>query len=219
MFSMFVHRWFHPDAQTGKIAWDQYDGGNRDILEAWLNWNRRAKKVRLEPSIYKRLVNRGWAKAERPKRARNVLSRNRKEDFYAREYPSIRRVSLTAEGREKFLELVDRATHLTKMEKDPDYPEALFLKAQVLWDGFEDYSGTRQCLQRVMEVSPDENAAFHRWAVRMYEEMHKITTDRRRSAQTDPGFFECGSGNQPSLKLWLTSSECGNKNRAKRKEV
>ena len=107
---MFVHRWFHPDAQTGKIAWDQYDGGNRDILEAWLNWIRRAEKVRLEPSIYKMLVNRGWAIAERPKRARNVLSRNRKEDFYAREYPSIRRVSLTDEGREKFMDLIKRAT-------------------------------------------------------------------------------------------------------------
>lgn len=69
----------------------------------------------------------------------------------------------------------DRALETVEkvLEKDPDYPEALFLKAQVLWDGFEDYSGTRQCLQRVMEVSPDESAAFYRWAVRMYEEIQK----------------------------------------------
>ena len=30
-------------------------------------------------------------------------------------------MSLTADGREKFIELIDRATHLTKMEDDPDY--------------------------------------------------------------------------------------------------
>jgi tetratricopeptide (TPR) repeat protein len=117
----------------------------------------------------------------------------------------------------------DRALETVEevLERDPDFPEALFLKAQVLWDGFEDYAGTSQCLQRVMEVSPDESAAFHRWAVRMYEEMHKkneLTADKRRFTQTDTSFFECGSGNQPSLKLWLTSAECGNKNRSKRKE-
>ena len=121
LFSMFAHRWFDPDAQTGKIAWDEYDDGDKDILKAWVNWTKRAKKVKLEPSIYKMLVNRGWAMALRPKRARNVLSRRRKEDYYARTYPSIRLVSLTDEGREAFEELVDRATHLTKMEDDPDY--------------------------------------------------------------------------------------------------
>jgi hypothetical protein len=69
----------------------------------------------------------------------------------------------------------DRALETVEevLAKDPDFPEALFLKAQVLWDGFEDYAGTSQCLQRVMEVSPDENAAFHRWAVKMNEELHK----------------------------------------------
>ena len=110
LFSMFIHKWLDRDADTGKIAWDICRAPDRDILEAWLNWIRRAEKVRLEPSIYKMLVNRGWAIAERPKRARNVLSRNRKEDFYAREYPSIRRVSLTDEGREKFMDLIKRAT-------------------------------------------------------------------------------------------------------------
>jgi tetratricopeptide (TPR) repeat protein len=69
----------------------------------------------------------------------------------------------------------DRALETVEevLEKDPDFPEALFLKAQVLWDGFEDYAGTRQCLQRVMEVSPDEKAAFHRWALKMNEKLHK----------------------------------------------
>jgi hypothetical protein len=91
----------------------------------------------------------------------------------------------------------DRALETVEevLEKDPDFPEALFLKAQVLWDGFEDYAGSRQCLQRVMEVSPDENAVFHRWAVSMYEEMHKLSADRCRFTQTDPGFSECGNGN------------------------
>ena len=107
LLSMFIHRWLDPDAQTGKIAWDEYDDGDRDILKAWLNWTERAKKVKLEPSIYKMLVEKGWAIAQRARSAQT--------------YPSVRRVSLTADGREKFIELIDRATHLTKMEDDPDY--------------------------------------------------------------------------------------------------
>ena len=65
LLSMFIHRWLDPDAQTGKIAWDEYDDGDRDILKAWLNWTERAKKVKLEPSIYKMLVEKGWAIAQR----------------------------------------------------------------------------------------------------------------------------------------------------------
>jgi tetratricopeptide (TPR) repeat protein len=57
------------------------------------------------------------------------------------------------------------------LAKDPDFPEALFLKAQILWQGFEDLKAARQCLLRIIKVEPDKKALFHRWAMNLYREM------------------------------------------------
>jgi hypothetical protein len=56
---------------------------------------------------------------------------------------------------------------------DPDFPEALFVKAQVLWEGYRDCAAARKCLVRITEVEPDKNAVFHRWAIRLYREINK----------------------------------------------
>ncbi|MEJ2728332.1 MAG: hypothetical protein P8185_07465 [Deltaproteobacteria bacterium] len=39
------------------------------------------------------------------------------------------------------------------LAKDPEYPEALFLKAQILWEGFEDRREAKSCL--FMQISFD----------------------------------------------------------------
>jgi tetratricopeptide (TPR) repeat protein len=57
------------------------------------------------------------------------------------------------------------------LAKDPDFPEALFLKAQILWQGFEDLKAARQCLLRIIKVEPDKKSLFHRWAMNLYREM------------------------------------------------
>jgi len=110
LFSMFINKWLDRDADTGKIAWDRYaaDGLQRrsDLLRSWRNWTERAKKVRLEPDIWKTFREEGWAVVRRSARAGlgDALS-----------------VYLTAEGREKFIDLVDRAIHLKTMETNPEY--------------------------------------------------------------------------------------------------
>jgi tetratricopeptide (TPR) repeat protein len=55
--------------------------------------------------------------------------------------------------------------------KDPDFVEALLLKAQILWEGFEDAKAARGCLLKILAVEPDEKAVFHRWALNMYKEL------------------------------------------------
>ena len=57
------------------------------------------------------------------------------------------------------------------LAKDPDFAEALLLKAQILWEGFEDCKAARECLLKIMAVEPDEKAVFHRWALNFYEEL------------------------------------------------
>ena len=59
------------------------------------------------------------------------------------------------------------------LSKDPDFPAALFLKAQILWEGFEDREAARECLLRIIKVEPDREAQFHRWAMNLYGEIQK----------------------------------------------
>jgi len=57
------------------------------------------------------------------------------------------------------------------LAKDPDFPEALFLKAQILWEGFEDRQAAKECLLKIIKVEPDKKAVFRRWALSFYGEM------------------------------------------------
>ena len=68
------------------------------------------------------------------------------------------------------------AMAMVKLEEilahDPDYPEALFVKAQVLWEGYNNRIAAKECLMRVIKVEPDRNAVFHRWALNLYREIN-----------------------------------------------
>lgn len=112
LFSMFINKWLDRDADTGKIAWDRYavDGFQRrgELLRSWRNWTERAKKVRLEPDIWKTFVEEGWAVARGSERSHGILR-------------DARSIYLTDKGRKKFIDLVDRAIHLKTMESNPEY--------------------------------------------------------------------------------------------------
>jgi hypothetical protein len=94
------------------LAWDRYavDGFQRrgELLRSWRNWTERAKKVRLEPDIWRMFVEEGWAVARGSERSPGILR-------------DARSIYLTDEGREKFIDLVDRAIHLKTMETNPEY--------------------------------------------------------------------------------------------------
>ena len=57
------------------------------------------------------------------------------------------------------------------LAEDPDFAEALFLKARILEEGFGDAKAARHCLQTILAVEPDEAAVFHRWARNLYQEL------------------------------------------------
>ena len=59
------------------------------------------------------------------------------------------------------------------LAKDPDFVEALLLKAQILWEGFEDCQAARACLLTILAVGPDEKDVFHSWALNMYKELYQ----------------------------------------------
>lgn len=50
------------------------------------------------------------------------------------------------------------------LNKDENFPDALYLKAQVLWEGFERSVESKKLFRRVMQfVSPEE--PLHRWSL------------------------------------------------------
>jgi tetratricopeptide (TPR) repeat protein len=59
------------------------------------------------------------------------------------------------------------------LARDPDYPEALFLKARILREGFEDREAAKRCLLKIIKVEPDKDAPFHRWALDFYRQLSK----------------------------------------------
>ena len=62
----------------------------------------------------------------------------------------------------------------------PNYIEALFLKAQILWEGYRDSAAAKKCLIHVIKVEADKEAPFHRWSLSLYKEMTEYKRDQHR---------------------------------------
>ncbi len=62
----------------------------------------------------------------------------------------------------------------------PNYIEALFLKAQILWEGYRDSTGAKHCLLHVIKVEPDKEAPFHRWSLALYREIAAWERNRKK---------------------------------------
>ena len=62
----------------------------------------------------------------------------------------------------------------------PNYVEALFLKAQILWDGNRNSAGAKHCLLHVIKVEDDKEAPFHRWSLALYKEIADYERSRNK---------------------------------------
>ena len=56
------------------------------------------------------------------------------------------------------------------LKEDSDFPEALFLKAQILVEGFRNPESAKGYLKRIMETTQN-NATINRWALTYYYEL------------------------------------------------
>lgn len=69
------------------------------------------------------------------------------------------------------------------LARDPDHPEALLLKAQILWEGYGDGPGARKYLINAVKTEPDRSAPIHRWASALYS---KLRSEESRQACKRP---------------------------------
>jgi hypothetical protein len=49
------------------------------------------------------------------------------------------------------------------LDETPNFPEAVYLKGHLLWEGFKNPWAAEKCFRRVMELTKD-NQPVHRWA-------------------------------------------------------
>ncbi|MBW1803710.1 MAG: hypothetical protein JRJ85_23630 [Deltaproteobacteria bacterium] len=68
------------------------------------------------------------------------------------------RSSKSKEQFEEALRIIDDI-----IEQDPDFPDALFLKGQILWEGFKRAGEALTCFRQVMEQL-EETDPLHRWS-------------------------------------------------------
>jgi len=49
------------------------------------------------------------------------------------------------------------------LDQVPDFNEALFIKAQILLDGFKDTIGAKKCISMILDTEP-KSSSLYRWA-------------------------------------------------------
>ena len=65
------------------------------------------------------------------------------------------------------------------LEMDPEFPEALFLKAQILWEGFRNSDAAVPYLEKIQMVVREEQSAVRRWACSLLEDI-KIVMEGKK---------------------------------------
>ena len=56
------------------------------------------------------------------------------------------------------------------LRQDPEFPDALYLKATILWEGFGNAEGAKGCLN-MMKRNVPKNETLYRWASTYYDEI------------------------------------------------
>ena len=81
------------------------------------------------------------------------------------------------------LEVIDKT-----LQRMPKYPEALFLKAQILREGYADYRGATACLEKILQMKKPKNEkdeTIRRWSEHMLKEMREERRAQRRRVEKD----------------------------------
>jgi len=53
----------------------------------------------------------------------------------------------------------------------PKFPDALYLKAQILWEGYRDAPSSRKVLAELLAIVPDKHDTYHRWAQSLLDDI------------------------------------------------
>jgi hypothetical protein len=66
--------------------------------------------------------------------------------------------------------------YYTYSEEPSDYKSEYqqWMKAQILWEGFENHGGAQSYLKKIIEVTNDKDTTIRRWAISLSEEIDNV---------------------------------------------
>jgi hypothetical protein len=62
------------------------------------------------------------------------------------------------------------------LKNAPELPEALYLKAQILWEGYHKAADSKILLEKVLEILPNKEDTYHRWSQTLMDEIKEGNT-------------------------------------------
>uniref|UniRef100_UPI004056C8B5 tetratricopeptide repeat protein n=1 Tax=Candidatus Electrothrix sp. TaxID=2170559 RepID=UPI004056C8B5 len=65
------------------------------------------------------------------------------------------------------------------LTRDPEHPEALLLKAQILYEGLSKYSAANACLSKILAMDPAPDEKLRNWAISLRKEVLKRIRERQ----------------------------------------
>lgn len=70
------------------------------------------------------------------------------------------------------------------LAKEPNFPNALFLKASILWEGFSDADEAKRCLGTIINTTSKSDNFYH-WASSLYSDIVKEEKKQLNEKQDD----------------------------------
>lgn len=64
------------------------------------------------------------------------------------------------------------------LKLDPDFPEALFLKAQIVWEGFGNSASAISNLEKIRTTVAERQSSIYRWSGTLLEEIKERAEDQ-----------------------------------------
>ncbi len=53
------------------------------------------------------------------------------------------------------------------------------LKAQILWEGYENLAAAQGYLKKIIEINKDKDKTIHRWAPNLYDKLTEIEKKKK----------------------------------------
>ena len=69
------------------------------------------------------------------------------------------------------------------LKKDPEFSEALFIKAQILFEGFDNLAASKANLKKILEIKKDKDEPIYRWASNLNDELTEIEGNKKLNLQ------------------------------------
>ena len=71
------------------------------------------------------------------------------------------------------------------LKRDPEFSEALLIKAQILWEGFKNSAAAKANLKKITDIKTNKNEPFYRWASNLYDELTEIERNKESDLQSN----------------------------------